>query len=610
MSDELLPYYEKELAYVRQQGARFAEEHPKIAGRLGVSSDTIEDPHVSRLIESFAYLNARVHHKLDDDFSEISDALLGVLYPHYQRPLPSMSIVQFVPDREQLEGGYTIPARTLLETDQFQGENCRFTSIYDTEIFPLVVEEAKLLGRPFATPGANEARGANGVLHLRLKTFNETLNLQEIQPEKLRFFLKGQPQHINPLYELLFNECIQLAVANSEADVNPTYLPRETIKPVGFAESEGLLPYPASAFLGYRLITEFFAFPEKFLFFDLTGLKSSMVKLKQEINIYIYLKSSSTELERNLSASNFVLGCTPVVNLFEHQADPIKLDHKIAEYPLVPDMRRPLGYEVYSVDQVTGLSSGGERHEFVPLYGIKHQQIDLNNRAYWFAKRQSAKLGTGNRDDATDVLLSLVDLQLNPNLPDDKTLLIKTTCSNRNLPEKLPFSTEQPRLQCVEGSPPCEKIRCLIQPTRALRPALGKGARWRFLSHLNLNQLSLGGSRDALAALKEILRLYDFKDSSASRAIIESIIALDIHAMSAPLAVDGRTALCRGLEISLTIDDAQLSGSSSYLFATVLEHFFGLYCSVNSFTRLVARRKNKEGYLKKCSPRAGEKVLL
>ncbi len=610
MSDELLPYYEKELAYVRQQGARFAEEHPKIAGRLGVSSDTIEDPHVSRLIESFAYLNARVHHKLDDDFSEISDALLGVLYPHYQRPLPSMTIVQFVPDREQLEGGYTIPARTLLETDQFQGENCRFTSIYDTEIFPLVVEEAKLLGRPFATPGANEARGANGVLHLRLKTFNETLNLQEIQPEKLRFFLKGQPQHINPLYELLFNECIQLAVANSEADVNPTYLPRETIKPVGFAESEGLLPYPASAFLGYRLITEFFAFPEKFLFFDLTGLKSSMVKLKQEINIYIYLKSSSTELERNLSASNFVLGCTPVVNLFEHQADPIKLDHKIAEYPLVPDMRRPLGYEVYSVDQVTGLSSGGERHEFVPLYGIKHQQIDLNNRAYWFAKRQSAKLGTGNRDDATDVLLSLVDLQLNPNLPDDKTLLIKTTCSNRNLPEKLPFSTEQPRLQCVEGSPPCEKIRCLIQPTRALRPALGKGARWRFLSHLNLNQLSLGGSRDALAALKEILRLYDFKDSSASRAIIESIIALDIHAMSAPLAVDGRTALCRGLEISLTIDDAQLSGSSSYLFATVLEHFFGLYCSVNSFTRLVARRKNKEGYLKKCSPRAGEKVLL
>lgn len=610
MSDELLPYYEKELAYVRQQGARFAEEHPKIAGRLGVSSDTIEDPHVSRLIESFAYLNARVHHKLDDDFSEISDALLGVLYPHYQRPLPSMSIVQFVPDREQLEGGYTIPARTLLETDQFQGENCRFTSIYDTEIFPLVVEEAKLLGRPFATPGANEARGANGVLHLRLKTFNETLNLQEIQPEKLRFFLKGQPQHINPLYELLFNECIQLAVANSEADVNPTYLPSETIKPVGFAESEGLLPYPASAFLGYRLITEFFAFPEKFLFFDLTGLKSSMVKLKQEINIYIYLKSSSTELERNLSASNFVLGCTPVVNLFEHQADPIKLDHKIAEYPLVPDMRRPLGYEVYSVDQVTGLSSGGERHEFVPLYGIKHQQIDLNNRAYWFAKRQSAKLGTGNRDDATDVLLSLVDLQLNPNLPDDKTLLIKTTCSNRNLPEKLPFSTEQPRLQCVEGSPPCEKIRCLIQPTRALRPALGKGARWRFLSHLNLNQLSLGGSRDALAALKEILRLYDFKDSSASRAIIESIIALDIHAMSAPLAVDGRTALCRGLEISLTIDDAQLSGSSSYLFATVLEHFFGLYCSVNSFTRLVARRKNKEGYLKKCSPRAGEKVLL
>ena len=518
--------------------------------------------------------------------------------------------MQFVPDTEQLEASYKIPARSLLETDPFQGENCRFTSIYETELLPLNLEEARLLGRPFATPGANDARGANAVLHLRLKTFNETLLLSEIQPEKLRFFLKGQAQHINPLYELLLNECLQIAVAESDADVKPAFLPAQAIKPVGFGEDEGLLPYPASSFLGYRLLSEFFAFPEKFLFIDIAGLAKIMSTKGEEVNIYIYLKSSNTELERNISAANFVLGCSPVVNLFEHQADPIKLDHKISEYPLVPDLRRPLGYEVYSVDQLSGLSSAGERHEFLPLYGIKHQQLDLRNQSYWFARRQAAKMGGASRDEASDVFLSLVDLNFNPNLPDDKTLLIKTTCSNRNLPEKLPFNSEQPRLQAVDASPPCEKIRCLIQPTRALRPPLGKGARWRFLSHINLNQLSLVGSRDSLSALKEILRLYDFKDSSASRAIIESLVALDVQAMSAPLLVDGRTALCRGLEIQLTIDDAQLSGSSSYLFASVLEHFFGLYCSVNSFTRLVAKRKNKEGFLKKCSPRAGDKELL
>ena len=610
MSDELLPYYEKELAYVRQLGARFADEHPKIAGRLGVSTDTIEDPHVSRLVESFAYLNARIHHKLDDDFSEISDALLNVLYPHYQCPIPSMSIVQFVPDPEQLDGCYTIPARTLLETEQFQGETCRFSSVYETDIYPMVVDEAKLLGRPFATPGANDARGANAVLHLRLKTYNETLLLSEILPKKIRFFLKGQSQHVNPLYELLFNECLQITIAASESDVNHSVLPSNAIKTVGFAENEGLLPYPASAFLGYRLLSEFFAFPEKFLFFDLTGLHNHMLRMGQEVNIYIYLKSSSVELERNLSEANFLMGCTPIVNLFEHQIDPVKLDQTIDEYPLVADMRRPLGYEIYSIDQVVALSPGGDKHDFFPLYGIKHQQIDLQNQAYWFSRRKSAKLGNATRDDATDMFLSLVDLQLNPNLPYDKTLLIKTTCSNRNLPEKLPFNLDQPRLQAVHASLPCEKIRCLMQPSRVLRPPLGKGARWRLLSHLNLNQLSLMGSRDGLSAIKEILRLYDFKDSSASRAIIESITALDIQAMSAPLVIDGRTALCRGLDIHLTIDDAQLSGSSSYLFASVLEHFFGLYCSVNSFTRLVAKRKNKEGYLKKCYPRAGEKVLL
>lgn len=610
MSDELLPYYEKELAYIRQLGARFSQEHPKIAGRLSISEDVIEDPHVSRLIESFAYLNARIHHKLEDDFSEISDALLEVLYPHYQRPIPSMSIVQFVPDQDQLSGSYCVKAKTLLETDQFQNDRCRFTTVYETMLHPLEVENAKILTRPFSTPKSNEVRNANSVLHLSLKTFNKSVNIDEFKPNRLRFFLKGQLQHINPLYEMLFNECVQVVIAETGSDLKPKILPAHAIKAVGFMDDEGLLPYPANSFMGYRLLSEFFSFPEKFLFFDIENISNYISDFKNELNIYIYFKSSSVELERNISSDNFLLNCTPVVNLFEHQAEPIRLDYKKSEYSVVPDIRSPLGYEVYSIDDVIGLSSGGVKHQFYPLYGIKHHQIDVNNQSYWFAKRLPAKLCNGVRDDATDVFLSFVDLHFNPNVPNDKTLLIKTTCSNRNLPEKLPFNLDSPKLQCVNGSPPCKKIRCLIQPTRTLRPPLRNGARWRLLSQLNLNQLSLMGSKDSLNALKEILRLYDSKESSASRAMIDSLYSMEIKSINAPLLIDGRTSMCRGLEINLTIDDSQLSGSSSYLFVTVLEHFFGLYCSINSFVRLVAKRKNKEGYLKKCYPRAGSKILL
>ncbi len=611
MADELLPYYEKELAYVRQLGARFAKEHPKIAGRLGISPDTIEDPHVSRLIESFAYLNARIHHKLHDDFPELSDALLSVLFPHYQCPIPSMSIAQFIPDQDQLEGNYELPAKTILETEQFQGETCKFSTVYDTELLPLVVEEASFLGRPFATPGSNSVRGAGGVLRLRLRSFNEAINIAELGPKRLRFYLKGQAQHIYPLYEMLMNECQQIVITTTETDVSPIFAGKQLLKPVGFAEHEGLLPYPATSLLGYRLLTEFFVFPEKFLFIDLDGLdKYIPAHTTSEFNIYIYLNQSNIELEHNINAQTFMLGCTPVINLFEHKADPIKVDHTREEYQIVPDIRRPQGFEIYSVDKVTATDSDGTQTAFIPLYGLKHEHLDFNHESFWFTNRRSAKLGIQARDDATDVFLTLVDLAFNPNIPDDKTLLIETHCSNRNLPAKLPYSLEQPRLQCINAAPPCEKIRLLIQPTVCIRPPLRDGARWRLLSHLNLNHLSITGAKDATNALKEILRLYDFKDSSASRALIDSIVSISTRPVNAPLNIDGRTTLCRGLEMELLIDDLHFTGSSSFLFASILEHFFGLYCSINSFTRLLVKRKNKEGFLKKCSPRAGEKTLL
>ncbi|MDH5570339.1 MAG: type VI secretion system baseplate subunit TssF [Gammaproteobacteria bacterium] len=611
MADELLPYYEKELAFIRQMGAEFADEHPKIAGRLGISSDTIEDPHVSRLVESFAYLNARIQHKLDDDFPELSDAMLSVLFPHYQRPIPSMSIVQFKADQSQLESKYTIAANTLLETEQFQGENCRFSTVYDNHLLPISIVSASIMGRPFTTPGSGSVRGASGVLKLSLKTFNDEITFAELKPDNLRFYLKGQPQHIHPLYELLLNNCQNVVLSQSETDPSPVFMGNQVIKPVGFNMDEGLLPYPASSFMGYRLLTEYFVFPEKFMFIDFTGLAASIPDdAGSQLDIYVYLDSSDVELEHNISEQSFVMGCTPVINLFEHKADPVKLDHTETEYQVIPDTRRPIGYEIYSIDKVVASDSSGNDREYRPLYGLNHEQQQSADSVFWFAQRRDSKMGNFQRDEGTDVFLSLIDLQFNPNIATDTTIITDTTCSNRDLPARLPFNQDHPKLQCIDSAPPCERIRCLTQPSQTIRPPLRNHARWRLISHLNLNYLSLTGRDDATEALKEILRLYDFKESSATRALISSILNVDARPISAPLTIDGHATMCRGMEVEIELDDTQLAGSSSYLFASVLESFFGLYCSINSFTRVLVKVKSKEGYLKKCPPRAGERIFL
>jgi type VI secretion system protein ImpG len=563
------------------------------------------------LVESFAYLTARIQHKLDDDIPELSDALLGVLFPHYLNPIPSMSIAQFVPDKEQLESTYTVPKGTQLATEQFQGDPCIFTTAYPTELNPFELKHAQLLGLPFSTPGSSRVRGAQSVLKLAFETFTDQVTFTQLKTKRLRFYLKGQSQHINPLYQMLLNECVNVAVVRSESDTSPQFMGANAIEPVGFSLDEGLLPYPPASFTGYRLLTEHFVFPEKFMFVDIPRLDEFLPPgAGTTLELYIYLKTTDVELEHNINAQTFVLGCSPVVNLFPQRADPITLDQTRHEYLIVPEARRSTGREIYSVDKVSASTPGGEVIRYAPLYGMNHDNSDIDNDTFWVASRRGAKLDNFLRDEGTNVYLSLVDINLNPNLPDLRVLNIDTTCSNRDLPTKLPYTADQPKLEILGEAPPCTNIRFLRKPTAVVRPPLRNFARWRLISHLNLNFLSLTGRGEETEALKEILRLYDFRGLSITRALIDSIVLVKARPISAPLNIDGHATMCRGMEVEVEIDDLKLAGSSVYLFATVLEHFFALYCSINSFTRVLVRTRSKEGYLKKCPPRVGERVLL
>jgi type VI secretion system protein ImpG len=611
MSDELLPYYNRELAFVRRLGAEFAAAHPKIAGRLNLGPDTAQDPHVERLIEAFALLNARTRLKLDDGFPEITDALLDVLYPHYLRPVPAMAVVQFHADRAQAElaAGYVIGRESPLETETIEGEPCRFRTCYPVKLWPLELSAARLMGRPFTAPTGPVASQAAAVLRLELASTSKEFSLRQANLGSLRFFLHGQGQHVFAIYELLMNNVLGIALAASPTDRDPVWLDRTCLRPVGFERDEGMFPYAARSFLGYRLLTEFFTFPQKFLFVDLAGLdRQTLRKLDNRCEIYIYLNKTTVDLEQNVDAEMFRLGCTPIVNLYRQRAEPIALTHHVSEYRVVADARRPLAHEVYSIDRVTATSPDNETLEYDPFYSLKHNGDRQGKKRYWHARRQRA---AGAGDGGTEVFVSLVDLAFNPAAAAQWTLEVETTCINRDLPHRLNLSEGPSAFRLTQGGP-IAAITCLTgRATPTLRVPQKRGALWRLISHLSLNHWSLTDSEVGADGLREILALYDFADSADTRSMIDgvsSVTARRVPGRSDPRA--GAPGICRGLEVTVHLDEDRFAGHGIYLFSAVLERFLGLYCSLNSFSKLIVTTNRREGELRRWQPRAGETILL
>lgn len=614
MSDELLGYYNRELTYIRRLATRFAEAHPKIAERLRLSADEAsDDPHVERLIEAFAYLTARVRHKLDDEFPEIAGSLVDVLYPHYQAPIPSMAIVQFRLDLEQVQltSGYQIPRHAELETEPIHGEPCRFRTCYPVTLWPIELKQAVLAQAPLPAPTTSYTQAAVSVLRLVLSAPAKDTTIASLGIDRLRFFLRGQPHQVHRLYELIFNHTIGVALGRSIMDSRPLELGRDCLRQVGFERDEEMLPYPARSFVGYRLLTEYFAFPQKYHFLDVELPPSQKLEhLGHEVEIFFYLDRAIPELARSITAETFQLGCTPIVNLFSQRAEPIALTQTEFEYQVVPDRRLPLSNEVYSIDRVVASPPKGDSVEFYPFFSIKHQATKGAEKAFWHATRRAADETGAAADRGTEVYLSLVDLAFKPSAPGGWTLEVETTCLNRDLPRELPFGGvgDQPRLQLREGGL-VSRIVCLTAPTRTLRPTLHRGLLWRLVSHLSLNHLSLVDDESA-ESLREILRLYDFADSAESRSQIDGILGVKSRRIVGNLRTGGPGAFCKGTEVTLHFDPERFTASSLFLFASVLERFLALYSTINSFSKLIATVKGREGELRRWPPRMGEKILV
>lgn len=616
MRDDLLLYYERELRFIRKMAVRFAEKYPDVAARLQLEPTKCEDPHVERMIEAFAMLSARVHLRLDDDFSEVSDSLLEILYPHYLRPIPSMTITQLALDPEQggPGEGLAVPRHALLRSRPVDGVRCVFRTCYPVKLWPLAVESVAI---DAASGGGSIPDDARSMLRIRLGS-QGGVPLSDLSIDSLRFFLNDQGRSLQVLHEMFLRDAVGLQIRWG-SNASPVVLGPDHIREVGFGRDEGALEYPLESFVGYRLLQEYFAFPEKFLFVDLTGLdRAPRAEEEDFLELSVLLRQSIASIDVRYTPEHLQLGCTPAVNLFPHRPDPIRLTHISVEYPVTPDARSPLSYEVYSIVDVSSSTPGSDAAQhFQPFYSLRHGMARAADAAYWHVTRRESM----RRDDAgTDVFLTLVDPDFEPVSTGAGVLHVETLCTNRSLPNRLAFNDPRGDFQ-LEGRPEITSIRCLRKPTSPSRAPLGRENRWRLISHLALNYLSLtevegkagdGGlvNGSALEALREILRIYDYTDSPATRQRIAGLVGLRSRKVLRRAGHAAWTGFARGMEVELEFDAAQYTATGVFLFASVLERFLGLYTSINSFTQTVARVRQREEELKRWPPRAGEVQLL
>jgi type VI secretion system protein ImpG len=610
MDPRLLRHYDQELQFVREAGGEFAAEFPKIAGRLGLEAFECADPYVERLLEGVAFLAARVQLKLESEFPTFIQNLLDVVYPHFLGPTPSMAVVEFKPDLQggKFENGYLVPRDTPLYSILGKGEvtSCEFRTGHNLVIWPVVLADVQYLSGSAAVSAVGlgeDQRGARAAIRLKLTTSGQ-VPFSSLSLDSLSFFLRGATREVSSaiLEQVLTNSIGMVLRPPGRPIAWQEFVPKTKIVQQGLAEEEALLPYGPRSFQGYRLVAEYFAFPDRFLFFSLGGLAPAIRRAGgSELELFILLDRDHKALARGLTPENFLLNCAPAVNLFPRRCDRIHITDKESEHHVIPDRTRPIDYEVYQLLTVNGqMVDEGREQEFLPFYAHSDLTTATDLGAYYTVRRTPRILPakqrrTGGRTNyvGSEVYLSLVDAHEAPYPENLRQLSVRALCTNRDLPLLLPIGKGKTDFT-VEIGAPVESIRCVVGPTM-MKPSRAHGdLAWRLISHMSLNYLSIVDGHDNGAnALRELLSLYaDPEDVSIAKQIdgVKSISSIPIIRR---LPGGGQTAIARGLEVSVTFDEMAFQGSGSFLLGMVLAEFFRRYVSINSFTETVVHTTDR-----------------
>jgi type VI secretion system protein ImpG len=612
---DLLPHYERELAFLRSHAEEFGRRYPRVAGRLAVSGEVLQDPHVERMIQAFALLSSRIHKRLDDDFPLFAESFLDLLYPHYLRPLPSSSIACFDvgSSASQLSRATTIARGTQLHTRPLRGVTCKFRTTSEAQLLPVRVASVSFRGTTTAPTGTDVPRLATATLSIQLELTSPQASWAALGTDRIRLYVDGDPSLVTALRESLTSRVLATMVQTGtvgawsvDAKARPTL--------VGLGEEDALVDFDARSHTAYRLLTEYFAFPEKFNFIDLPLPEAALRAPGRTLGLHLSLgglrkESDDARLLEVVGASNLVIGCAPVTNLFSTRADPIRITQASTMHAVLPDGRRAFGHEVYAIDRVYRVhqtAEGETIQTFKPFYSLQHDDLLRDGEAmgrYWFSHRNAVE----GQSPGFETEIGLVDLDFDPSLPQTDTLSIDVRATNRDLPAQMSIGNPGGDL-FAEGGGAWREIRLLRKPTPPYRFETGKGLLWRLISQLSLNHLSLTGS--GIDALKEMLRLYDLPRSTINQRTLDGVIAVDYKPAQAFLDGAPFATLVRGTEIRLTVDEQSFVGTGLHLFAQVLDRFFALYVHINSFTQLKLVSSRSGEVLVACPRRSGEEPLL
>jgi len=619
MNPRLLDLYNQELQHVRESAAEFAKEYPKIAGRLTLSGLDCADPYVERLLEGFAYLTARVQLKLNAEYPTFTHNLLEIAYPHYLAPTPSMTVVQLQtdPDEGSLAGGFTLPRDSVLRATLGKDTqtSCEYRSAHAVTLWPLQVSHAEYFGNPSAVLGrlaASEPKAKAG-LRLTLRTGAE-LPFNQLDLDSLPLYLNGADEQPFRLYEqLLGNACAVFARAPGGDWVER--LPGDALRACGFDDREAAMPVVAQAFQGYRLLQEYFALPQRYLFVEFAELGRAVKRCAgQELELIVLFERFDPSLENSVGSAQFVPFCTPAINLFPRRVDRIHLSERVNEHHVIADRTRPMDFEIHSLTGVTGHGTGPDQ-PFLPFYAVRDPSRYGRDQAYYTLRREPRVLSSEQRRKGTrstyvgsETFISLVDSRQAPYRHDLRQLGVSALCTNRDLPLFMNVGTGKSDFTLADSAP-VAAIRCLAGPSRPRASHAHDNQAWRLISQLSLNYLSLSEAGQGAAALRELLRLYGESNDAALQLQIEGLREVSSKPCTRRLPMPGPIVFGRGLEITLEFDENAFRGTGVFLLGAVFERFLARYVSINSFTETVIRTTER-GEIMRWKAKPGRRPTL
>ena len=624
MDPRLLRYYNQELRYLREMGGEFAREFPKIAGRLGMEGLEVADPYVERLLEGCAFLSARVQLKQDAEFPHLSHHLLDMVSPNFTAPTPSMLVARLQPSAKDpnLLAGFKLPRGTVLLGPQtaLGPTRCEFRTTQELVLTPLRVTGVEYFlsaaDLPLATLPLPE-RPRNGV-RIKLELPPGT-TFAQLKVGTLRFFMGGLPDVALRLHELLLGACVGLLAGppGRAGEGKREFIEVDAVQAVGYDDRDAMLPVTLRGLSGTRLMQEYFAFPQRFLFVDVGGLAPAFQRCTgNTFEIALLFDRFVPTLEGGGEPDNFSLHCVPAVNLFERRAERISLDDSRTAFQVIPERTQPNDFETFDVSHVAGVSDTSEELDFLPLYAVP--QADPGGARGFYSVQREPRLASdrGKREGprsayvGTDVYLSLVDLKHAPFRENVRQLSAKVRCTNRDLPLFMPLGEGQGEFALGVGAP-IERIEVVAGPSRPHSAMREGGVAWRLLSLLSLNYLSLldeDPERGALA-LRELLGLYANAADVGLKRQIEGLRSVKVRPVVRRHPTPGPIAFARGLDIALTVDDLSFEGGSAVLLGSVLHHYFARHVSMNTFAQTTLASLTR-GALMTWEPHLGARAVL